>query len=239
MPVAGHTGQVSPVNVLTPTAYGIPLMKKINIPLLVLATMMLAGCLSPGHPAPKIDFYTLEYDPVCVRPASPLPAVLDIQRFSIVPDYNTMRIVFKDTPFQRNEYVYHRWHADPADLVSSFLSRDLQASGLFLAVNAPESPLPATHMLSGSVNAFYEHDLPHGWEAVLGMTITLSRANEPDITKRILFQRCYRTTRPCGTRTPASVAQAMSEAMKELSANIQNDVAQAIAKDIQAAVDQP
>ena len=214
-------------------------MKKYGSLFIVMAAMVLTGCLAPGNPAPKVDFYTLEYNPACARPASPLPAVLDIQRFSIVPDYNTMRIVFKDTPFQRNEYVYHRWHADPADLVTAFLRRDLQASGLFLAVHAYGGGLPATHSLTGSVNAFYEHDLPHGWEAVLGMTITLSTTNEPDITKRILFQRCYETTRPCGTRTPAAVAQAMSEAMKELSAHIRNDIRHAIEENLQKNVAQP
>lgn len=214
-------------------------MKKFGSLFVVMAAMLLTGCLAPGHPAPKVDFYTLEYTPVCVEKRPLLPAVLAIQRFSIVPDYNTMRIVFKDTPFQRNEYVYHRWHADPADLVTAFLCRDLQASGLFLAVHAYGSGLPATHTLTGSVNAFYEHDLPQGWEAVLGITITLSKNDEPDITKRILFQRCYTTTRPCGTRSPAAVAQAMSKAMEEVSANLRNDVLHAIEENLHNTADQP
>ena len=205
-------------------------MKKSTLFLLLLLTFTttVTGCLAPGGTAPQIDFYTLEYTAPCRTDSLPLPAVLDIPRFSIVPDYNTMRIVFKDTPFQRNEYVYHRWHADPADLVTAFLRRDFQASGRFLAVNHPGAELSSTHSLTGSVTSFYEHDLPQGWEAVLGLTMTLTRTDEPDITRRILFQKNYTTARPCETRTPAAVARAMSEAMQKLSQRILTDVTAAM-----------
>ncbi len=205
-------------------------MNKPSVSLLLLLIVVITstGCLTSTRPAPRIDFYTLEYTAPCRKASSPLPVVLNIPRFSIVPDYSTQRIVFQDTPFQRNEYVYHRWHADPADLVTAFMTRDFQASGRFLAVNHAGAGLSATHTLTGSVTSFYEHDLPRGWEAVLGLTITLTRTDEPDITRRILFQKNYTTARPCETRTPSAVARAMSEAMQELSQRILTDVTAAM-----------
>ena len=198
------------------------------IPALLSLLLFATGCMAPGRTAPKIDFYTLEYDPPCTGHKDPLPVVLDISRFSIVPDYSTMRIVFKDKPFECNEYVYHRWHADPADLVTSVLRRDFTRSGRFLAIEGPGTGLAPTHILSGSVDAFYEQDHVDTWESVLELTVTLFKANEPDISKRILFQRSYKSVKVSPTRTPAGVAQAMSLAMEELSGRILADVVSAI-----------
>ncbi|WP_462325688.1 ABC-type transport auxiliary lipoprotein family protein [Desulfoplanes sp.] len=196
--------------------------------LLSIFLLCTAGCLGASHTAPKIDFYTLEYDPPCPTGTAPLPVVLDVSRFSIVPDYNSLRIVFRDAPYERDEYTYHRWHADPADLVTSFIRRDFSRSGRFLAICGTGTGLSPTHILTGSVDDFYERDRPDTWEAVLGLTITLSRADEPDVSKRIIFQRCYRTSQSCPTRTPAGVARAMSLAMEELSGRILADVLAAI-----------
>jgi cholesterol transport system auxiliary component len=200
----------------------------ICFPFLVSLLLVATGCMAPGRTAPKIDFYTLEYDPHVLPTNAALPVVLDIPRFSIAPDYNTVRIVFKDAPFERNEYAYHRWHADPADLVTSFLRRDFTRSGCFLAVNDPGMRLSPTHVLSGSVDAFYEQDHADRWESVLEMTVTLSLADEPDVSRRILFQRCFQSVQPCPTKSPTGVAQAMSLAMKDISTRILADVTAAL-----------
>jgi cholesterol transport system auxiliary component len=205
-------------------------LSTISFCLLVSLLLIATGCMPSGRTPPKIDFYTLEYDP----PVSPLtvalPVVLDIPRFSIAPDYNTARIVFKDTPFERNEYAYHRWHADPADLVTAFLRRDFTRSGSFLAVNDPGMRLSPTHVLSGSVDAFYEQDHAEGWESVLEVTVTLSQADEPDVSQRILFQRCFQSVQPCPTKSPSGVARAMSLAMKDISQRILAEVTAALAR---------
>jgi ABC-type uncharacterized transport system auxiliary subunit len=198
--------------------------------LLALVTLLTAGCMAPSRPAPKIDFYTLEYDPPLRSGGAPLPVVLDIPRFSVAPDYATARIVFRETPFERGEYVYHRWHADPADLVTSFLRRDFTRSGHLLAVNDPGMGLAPTHILSGSLDALYEQDHAGGWEAVLELTITLAKADEPEVSKRILFQRCFQSVVPCPTKTPAGVARAMSLAMQDLSSRILAATTSALAR---------
>ncbi|GAU08814.1 ABC-type transport auxiliary lipoprotein family protein [Desulfoplanes formicivorans] len=195
---------------------------------LLSVSLTLCSCLPPRHHIPPVHYYTLEYDPPEGQTNATVPAIIEVARFSIAPDYATLRMVFKDGPYRRSEYAYHRWHADPADLVTSFLRRDCNRSGVFLAVNDPGMVHAPTHSISGSVDAFYERDKAATWEAVLELTVTLSKADEPDVSRRILLQRSYTSVRTCQTRTPEGVAQAMSLAMQEISRRIRSDVAAAI-----------
>lgn len=196
--------------------------KKISF---LLSLMFIIGaCAGIEKPRNKIDFYTLEYDPPMQAGLSPLPVVIRLQRFSVAPDYNTNRIIYRDRSFRRNSYVYHKWRANPGDLVAHFLGRDMIRSGLFKAVLAHDSGSSASYLLEGSINEFLERDLDERWEAVLSLDITLMRGNEPDASKRILFQKTYREDEPCRRRNPRALAEAMSGAMAEISKKIIEDV---------------
>jgi ABC-type uncharacterized transport system auxiliary subunit len=51
-------------------------------------------------------------------------------------------------------------------------------------------------------------------------------ANEPDLAKKIRFQKTYQMSKPCERGNPEAFAKAMSQAMAEASAKIINDVYQ-------------
>jgi ABC-type uncharacterized transport system auxiliary subunit len=194
------------------------------LPVLLVA----AGCIGPRQPELKIDYYTLEYAPPAFPGMAALPRVLRVQRFQIASDYNGQRIVFRQKAFQRDTYNYHKWRANPADLVSDFLTRDLNESGLFRAVFGPGTRTSATDRIEGSVDEFFEYDEPSTWQARLALTVTLIRENEPDITRRIVFQKRYVEIEPCQTKTPQALAEAMSRAMARASQNITQDVYRAL-----------
>ncbi len=52
-------------------------------------------------------------------------------RFQVAPFYNTTNIIYKEASLKRNAYHYHKWQANPGDLVTYFLARDLRETGLF------------------------------------------------------------------------------------------------------------
>jgi ABC-type uncharacterized transport system auxiliary subunit len=183
-----------------------------------------AACLGPKKPDRKIDYYTLEYEPPKIDELAPLPFVLRINRFQVAPLYNSNRIVFSEKQFRRDVYIYHKWRANPGDLVTYFLTRDLKQSSIFNAVFAIESTLSHTHLIEGTVEEFFEHDGKDSWEAVLGISITLIATNEPDITKRILFQKKYLEKKACMKKNPRALAEAMSKAMAGMSEMIIKDV---------------
>lgn len=186
--------------------------------------LLLGACLNLKQPSKKIAFYTLEYDPPQIADLEPLPLVLRMERFSIAPTYNTNLIIYRDSSFKRDSYVYHKWRTNPGALVPHFLSRDIRQSGLFEAVLHHESRFPFSYMLEGSVDEFFEWDLEETWNAVLSVSITLMAENEPDVSKRIIFQKTYGSRKACKQKNPRALAEAMSWAMAEVSRNIIKDI---------------
>ncbi len=193
--------------------------------LFVTLTLVLTACVSSlKHPSNKIDFYTLEYDPPDAGERAPLEAVIRLDRFSVSPSYNTNRIIYRDRSFTRDAYVYHRWQTPPGDMVGTLLSRDIKHSELFNAVLTESSSLTSTHMVEGRVDEFFEWDRKEGWVAVLAVNITVASETEPGIVKKILLQKTYRSEKPCRQKNPRALAEAMSQALLEISCEIINDI---------------
>lgn len=186
------------------------------------------GCVKFNQPRLKIEYYTLEYEPAISADTDVLPALIRVERFTSAPLYNTTRMIYREKPFSRDGYHYHKWRAVPADLVSYFIARDMGLSGLFEAVFPPDATTASTHVLSGSVDEFYERDLPDRWEAVVSITVSLLQEKEPDPTKRLVFQKTYSSVERCEEKTPVSVAEAMSRAMAQISQSVISDIHRAL-----------
>ncbi|MFQ5483812.1 MAG: ABC-type transport auxiliary lipoprotein family protein [Desulfobacterales bacterium] len=202
-------------------------LRKISF-LLIFISVGFNGCIGANQPAIKTTNYTLEYDsPKFVR-LKPLPVVIRVAKFQTVPLYDDKRIIFKTDTYKRDAYHYHKWRTRPGDLISSFLARDLQKSSLFRVVFAFDSSLPASHIISGTVDEIFEEDKEDAWNAVLSISITLMRENEPDINKRIIFQNRYRIKEVCKEKTLSSFAEAMSKAMSLISEAIISDTYHAL-----------
>ena len=197
---------------------------KISLTVIIGLTLLSGGCLDLKQPRNKIDYYSLEYEPPRMPVAEPVASVIKVELFSVAPIYNTTKIIYRDQAYQRAAYVYHKWHANPGELATYFLTRDMQQSRLFKAVLNRNSRLTHSHVLEGCVDEFLESDTQNGWQAVLALSISLMASNEHDITQKILFQQSYRISKPCAQKNPRALAQAMSVAMSEASAKIINDV---------------
>lgn len=192
--------------------------------LLCILPLVFVACVNINQPRNKIEFYTLEYDPPKPGTLKPLASVIKVERFSVAPIFNTNRIIYRDNSFKMSSYQYHRWRANPGDFVSYFLGRDIKKSGLFKAVLPYDSRFPCSYILEGSVDEFLEWDMKEQWQAVLSVTITLMAEREPDISERILFQKSYRSIKPCKQNHPRALTEAMSQAMKEVSGQSIKDI---------------
>jgi len=192
--------------------------------------LALASCSGLNRPSPKIEHYSLEYAPPKLENLSSLPIVVKVDRFSAAPPYETRNIIYREKPYARDAYVYHRWRSSPADLATYFLSRDLKYSGLFLGVLPYDSGQDGMFELEGSVDEFLESDHDSGWEAVLTFSVSLMESNQPDVSKKILFQRTYHAEKACSQKNPRALAEAMSQAMAELSAKVIMDVHSSLMK---------
>ena len=189
-----------------------------------------ASCANLGQPSPKIEYYTLEYEPPSATRSGPLPFVIKVEGFSAAPFHNSTRIVYRDRSYARTAYTREKWRSAPPDLVTYFLARDLKHSGRFKAVLPYDTGQGYSHVLEGSVDEFLEWDMEDSWEAVLTFTVTFMVAKEPDVSKRVLFQKTYHAKRPCTHRNPRALAEAMSLAMADLSTEVIRDVYAALPK---------
>ena len=197
--------------------------------LLIFISIGFAGCIGANQPAIKIAHYTFEYDSPKFNRFKPLPFVIRVVKFQTAPSYDVNRIIFKTGAYKRDAYHYHRWRTKPGDLVTSFLARDLQKSSLFKAVFVFDNRLPSSHIITGTVDEIFEEDGEDVWKAVLSVSITLIKENEPDINKRVLFQNRYQVKEVCKEKTLHALAEAMSKAMLLISEAIISDIYHALA----------
>ena len=202
-----------------PKGEGVPSSAKRFIAF-VLVLLSCFACSSFKQPSQQIDYYTLEYEPPQVQGITTLPFVLRVERFSVSPMYNTLQIIYRDQAFRREAYPYEKWRASPGDLVTYYLARDFKSSGLFKAVAPYESRVEPDLVMEGSVDEFFEWDSEDGWKAVLTVSTVLLHHPEPDLSKRIIYQKTFHAVKPCKKRNAASLSEAMSEAMAEISAQI-------------------
>ena len=159
--------------------------KTVKLVCIILVLSVISGCFGKQRPPVKIDYYTLEYESNKFNGLKPTPFVLRIDRFSVAPIYNSSNIIYKTGQFKRDAYNYHKWRANPGDMVTSFLSRDLKNSSLFKAIFEPGSRFSSSHVISGTVDEFFEQDDKDSWKAVLCVTITLIKENETDISRQL------------------------------------------------------
>ncbi len=74
------------------------------------------------------------------------------------------------------------------------------------------------------MDEFLERDGDGTWEAVLSISIAFMDENEADISRKILFQKTYHTSKPCRQKNPRALVAAMSAAMSDISGKIINDL---------------
>jgi ABC-type uncharacterized transport system auxiliary subunit len=184
-----------------------------------------AGCAGGHRPAIKTSFYLFEYDPPVISQGNPLPETLRVKRFEISPAYDTENIVFSEKKFTREDYNYHKWRSNPRDLATYYLTRDLSRSQLFKAVFPYYALEPTSYCVTGTVDEFYETG-GEAWEAVLSLNVVLLKENEPDLGKRVVFQKHYSVRKICAEKTPTGIAQAMGSAMSDISGKIIADIHQ-------------
>lgn len=193
----------------------------LKLSIISIVIFSLSACLPSKQPALKIDYYTLDYDaPKASHSKNKLPVILTIERFSSSPEYRTDKMIYQEKKATLSNYTYHRWRAVPADIVTYYLSRDLQSLGSFQAVTSPTGRLTPTHRVEGVVDKFLEIDGDEYWQAVISITITLTKESEPDVSRQVLAQQSYTSQIRCESKHPLAVSMAMATGMAEISRKV-------------------
>jgi cholesterol transport system auxiliary component len=190
--------------------------------------LSLIACSFGGKPAVMVEQYALEYPPPSVQSLGPMDEVIRLERFSVAQIFNHVKMVYRQKPTHYNDYAYHRWRANPGDMVGDSLLRDLRAAGIFKSVFSWRDVGNMPFILKGGVGEFYESDEKDGRKAILSVHIILIDATSRELTKQIVFQKNYRCEEPVTEKTVQGFALAMSRAVEKLSGQVITDIREAM-----------
>ena len=193
---------------------------------ILLVILGISGC---GKPPIVTNHYILEYPSPVFGGRPALDESIKVELFAAAQSIRSNSMVYLPRPWETSSYVFNKWQVDPSHLVTDFLLRDLRKSNLFKGVFGYQQSGIGRFKVEGAVQQFAEVDDPDGWKAVLAVSVTLLDLNEPEVTKRVIFQKNYRQAEPMPAQTPSGLAQGMSRAMEVVSANIIHDLYKAAA----------
>ena len=191
----------------------------------LLAAFLFSGC---GKPPNLINRYILDYAPPVLPRLTPLDTGIKVGLFAVDATINRQEMVYRVNPYRTGTYWYNRWRANPGNLVTDYLARDLRDSRLFKVVFTDDVSGTARFRLEGGVVEFQENNAPGLWQASLLLNVTLLDTDQENIADKVMFQRSYQTQEPMLSKTPEGLAAAMSSAMQQLSRQIIDDVYRAV-----------
>ena len=191
---------------------------------------LLCGCFSSLKvPAPEIHEYRLDYEPPAAS-GTPLSAVLQLARFRSAAINAREAIVYREGDHETGTYPYHRWVATPASMIADLWARDFAASGLYRAVQQGATLLMPDYELGADIDEFEERVLPGGCAAHVNLRVLLFRTRASD--NPVLLRDAYGADEPCNVTGPSALVSAMSRAVRQISERLQQDVYDAIKRDL-------
>ena len=203
-------------------------MRAMKIWFFVCVAFGLSACAGGGKPAVMVQHYALEYAPPSLQELSPIDQVIGIERFSSAQIFNHVKMIYRQQPGLYNEYTYHRWRANPGDMVGDILLRDLRTTAIFKSVFSYRDMSHVALILRGGVGEFYESDEADGRKAILSVNITLMDTTQQELRKQILFQKNYRYEESVTEKTVPGFAGGMSRAVERFSRQVIMDVHEAL-----------
>ena len=194
---------------------------------LLACALFLSGCFSGSGSGRLVEFYTLQYAPPAVV-GTGTDKTVKLDRFSAVRSYDNREMQYEPAPYKIVAYNYHKWRTSPGDMVTDYLLRDFRHSGLFRAVFSYREPGSSRFVVEGGVEEFVETKEANGWNAVLGLEVTLLDMTRTEVTEKVAFQKRYRVAQPIDGESPVFFSAGISAAMARISAQIIGDVAGAV-----------
>ncbi len=192
----------------------------LKISFILLLMILASGCGLGAKPAYLVNQYTLEYPSPVSKEMARINELIKVERFSIARTFDSLMMVYKDSPNLRNVDAYNRWRTKPGDMVTENLTRDLRNSGLFRGVLSHSNSEETRYVLEGEVDEFLEVNQEDGRKAVITLNVTFLDLNKKDGVDRVIFQRDFKVAEPYTEKTPAGLAQGMSKAMEKISKQI-------------------
>lgn len=142
-----------------------------TLPVALILTFLLPGCGGLLRESKPTSWVSLEPSLPAAAAARAGAPSLEVVTFATAPAFCNDQVSTRLGASRWSFANYHRWLAEPGEMVASSARDYLGRSGLFAAVFTPPGPLEADYRLSGAVRALY-WDRKQG-TAVLEMEVSL------------------------------------------------------------------
>jgi ABC-type uncharacterized transport system auxiliary subunit len=182
-------------------------VKKITTVLALVMLATLVGCGRMRYPA----YYTLNL------PAPPDPPAPENVRSSIAvrefqaPNYLRQGpIVYRTTPEEIGFYEYHRWAADPRQVVTGAVIDHLRASGQYSMVSAYNGRPDNEYIFSGRLEKLEEVDYSAGVKVEIEMSAEITNVK----TGATVWSNSVSEAEPVSKRTVPGVVSQLNQTME-------------------------
>ena len=174
------------------------------------AASALAGCsVLPVRPYLEKREWPLDVRRPVTLPPNPAGKVLLVRTLRAAPGLEARGLQVLQPDGSIRTDFYEEWSVPPADAVEDVLRRWLEASGLFSAVLAPGSRLPADLAIEGELLSLLARPADRVSRASLGLVLLDLRP----APVRVLLQTEVTATAPLDTSDPPAVAHAGQAAL--------------------------
>lgn len=197
--------------------------------LCALLLLLTLGCFFT--PLPVKQFFVLNYLPSTqvdrLNPA-PYPCTIRLRDFSIEEAYNRPQIVYRQSPFQLQYYVYRVWAVKPARMISDLVYKHLATRNLVSSMirRFDEGPKP-DYELSGVIEALEEYDSDELWFAHLAIRMSLVRL----VDGQSVYSRRFDIRKRVYKHSPENVIRELSSLMEFIMTQAAHDLDRQFSKE--------
>lgn len=187
-----------------------------------LALLALGGCINLTKSYPEKHSYALEAIRQGKTHASIPGTVLKIRKLRASPDFEGKELVYRTSDARYERDFYNEWFVPPNAMITQQVLNWLTRAGLFEFVMDSSGPLPATHMLEGTLTALYGDYRATPAKAVLAVQFFL--LHEASGQAEVLWHQEYRKEVDVMEQTPEALVSGWNGALRLILSALDEDL---------------
>jgi len=196
--------------------------------LLILGTVLLAGCSGLFSKSVAPDYYQIDYP---FRPSGctePFQGAVRIWPFNAPAPFDGEQMIMTSPSLQVRSSSHYKWVNAAGNMIADNLMRDLSLGMVFADTVPVGNPMPAAYEISGQIYRFALEENGASPHALLDLEISLWQEKP---ARTVLFRKHFHYQSPPLSATgPKEFAAAMAGLVSQLSMDLRNDLC-AIKKD--------
>ena len=187
-----------------------------------LVLFVLGGCVDLGRSYPEKHSYILEAVHPGETRASIPRTVLKVRKFRVSPAFEGKGLVYRTSDARYEGDFYNEWFVPPNAMLTQQVVNWLTKTGLFQYVMDSSGPLPATHLLEGTLTALYGDYRATPAKAVLAVQFFL--LHEASAQAEVLWHQEYWKEVDVLERKPEALMAGWNEALRLILSALDEDL---------------